>query len=171
MEGYDEYAEEYADPEETLMALQGAYGDEAKAEALDALGLELDDGFGDDEEGYEHQDENAELEAMASLIEGQTKALERAIGRELSDSEWRQAIGGISFADLEQGVVPDLVSRHAEELSARTDSADYRIERGAEGAQRVIDQDKATEEGPLFADTPAGASEGGEGEYEGEEEQ
>jgi hypothetical protein len=115
--------------------------------------------------------EEGQQEAMANLVEGQTKALEQAIGRPLSDSEWRKAIGGISFADLEGGVVPDLVERHAEELSARTNSPAYRIERGAEGAQRVMDENKPAEDGLLFSDSPAGAGEGGQGGYEGGEEQ
>ena len=147
------------------MALQGAYGPEAQAEALAAVGMEYDPADVGEEEGSEQAEEEWLNEAIEQ-IEGQLQAVEAAIGRELTEKEWRGMVKGISHADLDQGAVPDLVECHAEELRGR-DGKDLRIEQGADAAQRVFDEHKEAEEPPMFSGSPQAEPGGGEG-YEDE---
>jgi hypothetical protein len=166
MDEGDEYFDP-ADPAELVMAAQGELGPQAKAGALDALGLELDAGYEDQGGPQGYQDDEAGLEQMADAIESQLQAVEGAIGRPLSQSEWRDMVKGISYEDLEQGVVPDLVSRHGDELKGRTESREYRIERGQEGAEKILNPEQQAEPG-MFSDSSQGGD-AGEGEgYEGE---
>jgi hypothetical protein len=158
---YDEFDEEgmeYADPQEIVEAAQGVFGPEAQAEALDALGLQYDDG--DADEGYE--DEAGEQEAIDALADEMLR-LENHLGRQLTSQEIGKINRGLSQDELYGGPL-NLVDRYGEELKGRMDSREGRIQLSAERVGDLQEAERAN--APVaqdedFTPPPVGGYEGG----------